>query len=175
MIKDLSITVKDDPSDNPAPPLPENHAPVDLALIGDAIQENAANASVVGHLSAQDPDGDNLTYALIDNAGGRFGLQNGALVVKDGSRLDFELNQSHDIKVQVTDSHGGSTEKTFTIHVKDVADNLPDVGTVIVGTAGADALSGKNGNDTISGGSGIDKLMAWAATTSCPAVSERTR
>jgi hypothetical protein len=57
----------------PSPPVPLNHAPGIGELSANAIYENAADGTVVGVVSATDPDaGDALTYALLDDAGGRF-------------------------------------------------------------------------------------------------------
>ena len=49
-----------------------NEAPTDLALSADTVAENSANGTVVGQLSAVDPDAsDTATYSLVDNAGGQ--------------------------------------------------------------------------------------------------------
>ena len=68
--------------------------------------ENAADGTVVGVVSATDPDaGDALTYALLDDAGGRFTIDptSGAITVADGALLDFETADQHSVVVQVTD------------------------------------------------------------------------
>ena len=124
IIRDFSVMVLDSPYDN-IPTPSGNHAPVDLQLVGSEIHENAPNGSAFGHFLAKDPDGDWLTYALSDDADGRFVLHDDMLLVKDGSRLDFETSPTHEIKLRVTDSHGLSTEKSFTIHVLDMADLPP--------------------------------------------------
>ena len=50
-----------------------NEAPTDITLSATAVAENAANASVVGFLATSDPDaGNTFTYALLNDAGGRF-------------------------------------------------------------------------------------------------------
>ena len=57
----------------PSPPAPSNHAPGIGELSANAVFENAADGTVVGVVAATDPDaGDALTYALLDDAGGRF-------------------------------------------------------------------------------------------------------
>ncbi len=85
------------------PPPPPNHAPTDIVLFGDAIHENAPNTSAFGHFLARDPDGNFLTYSLVDDAGGRFSLHENMLIVNDGSKLDYETNSTHNITVRVTD------------------------------------------------------------------------
>ena len=106
-----------------------------------------------------DPDlNDTFTFTLTDNAGGRFKIEGGKLLVADGSKLDFETAKSHQIKVQVKDAGGLTFEKTITIGVTDGID--PISGTKrndkIVGTESADFISGDAGNDKISGLGGDD-------------------
>ncbi len=63
-----------------------------------------------------------LTYALIDNAGGRFAIDanTGVITVADGTLLDFEAATSHGISVRVTDQGGLSFDRNFTIAVTNV-------------------------------------------------------
>ena len=100
-----------------------NERPTDLALAGNSVDENAANGTTVGTVSATDPDaGDSATYALTDDAGGRFAIDGatGEITVADGSLLDFEATASHDVTVRVTDSGGLAHSETFTISLGDV-------------------------------------------------------
>ncbi|MGJ5238900.1 S8 family serine peptidase [Bradyrhizobium oligotrophicum] len=98
-----------------------NETPIDIALRGSSVAEDAAAGTVVGILSATDPDtNDMLSYELTADAGGRFAIVDGRLVVADGAALDFETNGSQEITVKVTDTGGLSTEKTFSIDVTDV-------------------------------------------------------
>ncbi|MDJ0942216.1 MAG: cadherin domain-containing protein, partial [Kiloniellales bacterium] len=85
--------------------LPDN-PPSDLSLSGTSVAENAADGTVVGTASATDPDaGETFTYALTDDAGGRFAIDaaTGEITVADGSLLDHEAAASHDVTVRVTD------------------------------------------------------------------------
>ena len=69
-----------------------------------AVAEAVADGTVVGKLNAADPDGnDGFTYLVLDDAGGRFAVSGGKLVVADGLSLDFEQNASYSVQVQVTD------------------------------------------------------------------------
>ena len=102
-----------------------NQAPTDLALSANTVAENATSGTVVGTISATDPDaGDTKTYSLTDTAGGRFAIDaiTGVLTVADGSLLNYESAASHTVTVRVTDSGGQSVDKTFTIGV----DNMPE-------------------------------------------------
>ena len=86
-----------------------------------AVDENAANNSVIGTLAVTDVDGDLLAWSLTDDAGGRFLLSSaGVLSVRDGSLLNRETAVSHSITVQVSDGVGAPVAKTMTIGVNDV-------------------------------------------------------
>jgi hypothetical protein len=104
---------------------PENQAPRDIKISGDWVPENSSNGTPVGFFSAYDPEGDALSFELLDSAGGRFALHNNTLVVANGSKLDYELQKSHVVKVRVSDAHGASSVKEFVINVHDV-DETPD-------------------------------------------------
>jgi VCBS repeat-containing protein len=85
-----------------------NDAPSDITGTL-TIAENSANTTSVGTLSRVDIDaGDGATFALTDNAGGRFAINSstGQVTVANGSLLNFEANTSHTIVVQVTDTAG---------------------------------------------------------------------
>jgi Ca2+-binding RTX toxin-like protein len=101
---------------------------------------------------------DTFTFTLTDNAGGRFKIEGGKLLVADGSKLDFETAKSHQIKVQVKDAGGLTFEKTFTIGVNDGIDAISGSkrNDKIFGTEGADFINGGAGNDKIFGLGGDD-------------------
>jgi len=65
-------------------------APTDIGLSSTSVSENVADGTLVGMLSGTDPDGDALTFSLLDDADGRFAIDGDRLVVADGSRLDHE-------------------------------------------------------------------------------------
>ncbi|WP_205800013.1 cadherin domain-containing protein [Microvirga terricola] len=130
-----------------------NAAPTDISLDKMSVKELSANNTVVGVLSATDGDeGESATYKLLDNPGGRFAVQGNKIVVADGTKLDYEQNTSHKIKVQVTDSGNATFVKECTINVEDVSPERAR------GTSGADKFVGGGGNDTFFGGLGNDTL-----------------
>ncbi len=103
-----------------------NLAPTDIALTASVVDEGAGNNTVIGTLSAVDPDpGDTATFSLINNAGGRFALNGAVLVVANGAAIDYEAATSYEIEVRVTDAHNHTYDESFTITVLPVNDNSP--------------------------------------------------
>ncbi len=148
-----------------ADPVTGNQAPTDLNMSGTAVDENAADGLVVGTLSAIDPDsGETFTYALLDDANGRFAIQGDRIVVADGSLLDYETDTSHSVIVQVTDSANNTYDETFTIDVLDIDDTGGGTGggTTLTGTNGDNILTGTDGDDMLFGLGGRDKLEGGA-------------
>ncbi|MBF9197510.1 calcium-binding protein [Microvirga terrestris] len=150
-------------------PVPVNHAPTDIGLSQATVQEGAVNGTFIGQLSATDPDGgDSFAFSLADE---RFEVtKDGRLSVSDGSRIDYETAQAHQIQVTVTDKAGETYEKAFTIQVGDAVEtqtgtkgNNALTGSIgsdrLFGSAGNDRLAGAGGNDTLYGGTGNDVLI----------------
>jgi Ca2+-binding RTX toxin-like protein len=102
-----------------------NTPPQMVMLDGVQVFENAQAGTRIGQLRAYDPDGDALTFSLLDDAGGRFRLDGGWIVVQDGALLDYETSQEHPIHIQVDDGRGGVLEAVFTIHVRDDVNDNP--------------------------------------------------
>ena len=96
-----------------------NEAPVGLALSGQSVAENAGPGTLVGVLSASDPDqGDSHTFALV-TPGTPFAVEpTGELRVT--GPLDYETARDHALAVRVTDSGGLTYERTFTVAVTDL-------------------------------------------------------
>ncbi len=95
-----------------------NEAPTEIALSNSSVPENSATGTVVGNLSAADPDaGDSHTFSLIDSAGGRFKIVGNQVQVDNGSLLNLEANTRHNITVRATDAGGLTFDKTLTINV----------------------------------------------------------
>ena len=60
------------------------------------VDENAANDTVVGTLSSSDPDniGTAFTFAITDDAGGRFKIVNDEVQVANSNLLDYDSSQT---------------------------------------------------------------------------------
>jgi VCBS repeat-containing protein len=96
-----------------------NEAPTAVLLSNSSIAENSPASSVVGALSAVDPDaGDTATFTLTNDAGGLFAISGGNLVTT--GPLDFEQAASHQVAVRATDAGGLTHDTTFTIATTDV-------------------------------------------------------
>lgn len=96
-------------------------APTDIAVSNLSVAENSASGTVIGTLSVTDlnagePD-ESFTYALIDDANGRFALTGTSLTVSNGAKLNFEAGSTHTVMVRVRDSVGLSFSKTLTVSV----------------------------------------------------------
>ncbi|WP_354050639.1 Ig-like domain-containing protein [Bradyrhizobium sp. LB12.1] len=152
-------------------------APADIILSNTIVAENSATGTMVGSLSEVDPGGTGTAiFSLLDNAGGRFAISNGNLLV--AGSLDYEMAQSHQVTVRVTDAAGNIFDKDLTVAVLDVAGVtvIGDAGAnVLIGTieadsifglAGNDRLQGLGGNDSLDGGAGFDRAVYADATGS---------
>ncbi|MGN7884186.1 beta strand repeat-containing protein, partial [Ensifer sp. 22460] len=140
-----------------------NEAPNNILLSASTVNEYANDGTLVGTLTAADPDAvDQQSFALIENAGGRFVLVNGnQLVVANGIALDYEQAAAHQITVRATDTGGNYIDRVLTIAVADINPETVS-GTIgndtIYGGGGNDQLLGNFGNDTLVGGDGDDLL-----------------
>ena len=143
---------------------PTNGAPTDLTVQGGSVQENAAAGTVVGTLSATDPNaGDTFTYS-ISGESAPFTIVGNQIQVASGAGIDYETKTSYAVRITVTDSQGASYVEDFTIGVQDVNEGGANVilGTsaaeTLTGTSGSDEIWGRDGGDTLRGLEGSDKL-----------------
>jgi len=128
------------------------------AFTSAGVLEGALDGTSIGAISATDPEASGaLSYALADDAGGRFAIDSdtGEISVADGSQLDYEAHDSHDVTVRVTDSDGLTRDETFTINVDDVSEAMT------TGTTGDDTITGTTGDDVIFGDDGNDTIIAY--------------
>ena len=102
-------------------PVAINRAPTDIALSNATIAEDASFDTVIGLFSAVDPDfGDQVTFELVDDAGGQFIISGNELLLAVERSLDFETTPSYEIEVQAIDNGELTFNERFTITVQDV-------------------------------------------------------
>lgn len=89
------------------------------------VSEAAGPGVVVAQAHTWDVDGgDNATYSLVDDAGGRFVVDaaTGAIRVAEGAHFDHETERGVSVRVRSTDLSGQWTEQTLHIAVTDAND-----------------------------------------------------
>jgi len=106
--------------------------PHDLVIDDASVDENLPAGTIVGTLSATDSTTDTLTFALVDDAGGRFTVDPVTGVIRTAQPLNHEAAASYTIVAKVTDSAGLSSTASLNIAVGDV-NEAP--------TAGGDSVS----------------------------------
>jgi Ca2+-binding RTX toxin-like protein len=83
----------------------------DINSAPNQVSEDAIAGMAVGiTASASDADGDSITYSLLDDAGGLFGINATSGVVTVAGALDYETAQSHQISVQASDGNLTSSQ-----------------------------------------------------------------
>jgi surface protein len=106
--------------------LPENLAPIAEDTIFDDIIETLPEGELIGNLEATDPEGEPLTYEIIEDEDGLFAVTgNGEIVLAEGQSLDFETAEQHTIVVSINDGVN-EVQITVTINVMDDGDIFDD-------------------------------------------------
>jgi hypothetical protein len=97
--------------------------PDDVRLTNKYVLEQSIAGTAVARLITESSERASYQYELIDDAEGRFYLQDDILLVADSQALDFETQTTHDITVrsQATEIPA-QIEKTFTIELINVID-----------------------------------------------------
>jgi len=135
-----SVTIKVTP--------PENLPPIAEDRVFDDIIETLPEGELIGVLEAVDPEGEPLTYEIIEDEDGLFAVtNNGEIVLAEGQSLDFETSEQHTIVVSVSDGVN-TVEITVTINVLDDGDIFDDPASFIttwnVETDGQELIIGTN-------------------------------
>ena len=154
------------PSDPRDPNSVANTAPTNLRIIGDlSIHENQPIGTIVGHFSADDADGDELSFVMYN--GGQ-ALNNDYFTIDANGTLrtngpGYELDGAFSLSVEVKamDEHGGEVSGSFDITYNDV--NEPPSGSVTIsGTpiVGQQLTASDNLSDNDQGGIG-SKTYRW--------------
>ncbi len=132
--------------------VPVDEAPSKPVLTNQvAIDEGAANGTVVGDLSSLDPEGAGVTLTV--NSNPAFAVVGGQLVVADGSLIDYEASGGTvDVTVIAEDGTGPQSFQTFTIQ-------LNDVNEAPTGVSIANATTSLNENVGIAGGIKVGDIV----------------
>jgi VCBS repeat-containing protein len=146
----VTVTINGE-NDDPNPPI------IDNVLV----YEND-EAALIGNITFSDVDIiDTHAFEVLDDQGiavdPRFNISGGQLSLASGVSLDYETEQTIDIKLKVTDNHGASSTKDVKLFVVDVAET-------IYGTNGDDVIEGDIGKDVIYAGAGNDIIYSYAGS-----------
>ena len=96
------------------------------------ISEAAGNGTVVGTVTASDPENQTLSFSIAGVSPFAIGANSGQLTVADSSQLNFEADPSIEITVMALDPGGKSGSATVTINLTEENDppkstGLPDI------------------------------------------------
>ncbi|MGB0834873.1 MAG: beta strand repeat-containing protein, partial [Psychrobium sp.] len=103
----------------------------DIEEANNTVSENASIGDSTGiHADARDPDGDNVSYTLSDDAEGRFTIDPATGEIKVAKELNFENgdNGNHVVTVIATSTDGSTSTQNFTISVTDADGSTPGQG-----------------------------------------------
>ena len=163
-----------------------NAAPTDILLSNSSVPENQQAGSLVGILSATDPDaGNTFTYTLASGIGG---ADNGSFSINGNSLLtaavfDYEAKTNYSIRVRSTDQGGLWFEKAFTIAVSNLNDFYK---LTVTSVCGGSVPAGTNSyhlstvvsvavtNSPFQSGTTQFVCSGWAGTGSAPAIGATT-
>lgn len=149
--KSVTVTITDGTA--------SGNAPTGITLSDTSLKENSKTNFKLGTLDTKDADkGDEFTYALINDAGGRYKIVGNTIKVANSTLLDYEQAKTHKIVVRSTDLFGNSIDKKFKISVENVDPEK------LKGNVDANTLHGGSGKDTIAGGLGNDVLKGNGAS-----------
>ncbi len=89
-----------------------------------AIDENSMDGTEVGKVEAEDSNGDQLTFSIIDgNTGNAFSIENdGTIKVLTSAVLDFEIASEFILTIEVDDGKGGKSSGLITVSLNDLND-----------------------------------------------------
>lgn len=121
-----------------------NEAPTGVGLGASTVDENAPANTLVGTLSATDPDaGDTFSYSFVTNEDNAFTIAGNEL--RTSFPLNYEAKNSYAIRVRATDGGGLAAEANFTISVANVNEGPADItltSATLPENSGADYLLG---------------------------------
>ncbi|MBK0398732.1 cadherin-like domain-containing protein [Limibaculum sp. M0105] len=101
---------------------PVNDDPENVALTGSTVSESAPAGTVVGSLSAFDPDGDNLVFSISDP---RFAVNGTNVVVAPGADLSVGADTAVPVTITADDQNGGIATLDTSITITDSPTGSP--------------------------------------------------
>jgi len=103
-----------------------NNPPSDIALSNNQINENESIGTLIGVLTANDPDfGDSHIFSLIGANASLFSIQNESLMT--AASFNFEQQSIYSITIQAEDALGNTFSKDFDIQVLDINEAPTDI------------------------------------------------
>ncbi|MEO9871957.1 BspA family leucine-rich repeat surface protein [Ekhidna sp.] len=122
----MAACVEDDGMSPDPEPEETNKAPV-ISNQTFTVGEDVDDATGIGEVRASDPNGDALSFSISVNSGSLFEItKEGEITLASGESLDFEMETSHQLTVEVSDGSEQS-DAIITISVTDVDENIPPV------------------------------------------------
>ncbi|HDR68330.1 MAG TPA: T9SS type A sorting domain-containing protein [Bacteroidaceae bacterium] len=105
-----------------------NEPPVwTMAITTATIDETAPNGTVVFTLSAGDPEGDPVTYAIVEgDTGGAFKIESNQLLVADNTKLNYDEQNSYSLTISATDGTL-SSNKILIVNLNKIVNYMPEV------------------------------------------------
>jgi Ca2+-binding RTX toxin-like protein len=137
-------------------PMSPNTPPSDIHFSTTFVREHLPIGSTVGLLQATDTDP--VTFALKPgfDGNGAFEIVGNEIRVKDHTRIDFEQVRATggtiSFTVLASDGTNPAVEQLITLNVENVLNEN------VIGTEGADTITGGAGNDYLNGAGGNDRL-----------------
>ncbi|MDJ0608905.1 MAG: cadherin repeat domain-containing protein, partial [Kiloniellales bacterium] len=147
-VQSFTVNLTDDTAEAAVGPVSDSNA------VANTISEDTANGTAV-HITALATDADasdTVSYALSDDASGRFAIDSstGVVTVADNTLLDYETATSHTIEITATSTDGSTSVQSFTINLTDDTAEAA-VGPVTDANAEANTISETVANGTAVG------------------------
>ena len=144
---------------------PVNTAPENITIDNDIYDESTPISASVATLSADDAEGDDVTFTLLNDASVPFTIIDGNTVIVDESLEDADFDdETFILQVQAEDEFGALSDVTeITVTVTDDDEEPQDPPMFINLTPGAETVVGGDNDDTFTGSS--SSLLQPSATT----------
>ena len=132
-----------------------------------SIAENSAAGSLVGAISASDPEGDAVTYAITGNVdpdgdgNQAFRVEGAQFIVNDADDFDYEIDSQLVVAAEASDGSLTDTAQ-ITVNVTDVNENpvaMDDAHQVLANAELTVGAAGVLGNDTDADGDALTAVL----------------